>query len=169
MLLKNTDMRRARRGHIKIICNSVAFWYNARLMSSQERSLKNKGIEPTGHRTLVLKALQGSATVTTASDLLKSVRKKSSMDKVTLYRILDLFVSKNLARRLTLLNGTMAFEFIGKEEEPHPHFLCRVCGTIRCLGDMDVSGIKRQLSRTNKLNPDEIELKIEGVCSQCQT
>ena len=134
------------------------------------RELFSKGgIEHTRHRELVLGILSESDKAWTAKGVLEEVRKNRSIDKVTLYRILDLFVSKRILRKITSLTGTMVYEVVCDDHRPsHPHLICRNCGAIECLKDVDMEKLKLNLNGKMNVDREDIDLKIEGVCHFCE-
>ena len=134
------------------------------------RELFNKGgIEQTRHRELVLNILSESDKAWTAKSVLEEVRKNRTIDKVTLYRILDLFVSKRILRKITSLTGTMAYEVLCDDHRPsHPHLVCRICGEIECLTDVDMDQLNLTINDKMNVEREDIDLKIEGVCSFCE-
>ncbi|OGX08161.1 MAG: hypothetical protein A2Z88_09225 [Omnitrophica WOR_2 bacterium GWA2_47_8] len=133
---------------------------------SIEKLLIKSKVEATPHRAIVLKILSDFSRAVTPKDILEKIRKKESMDKVTLYRILDLFVKKGVIRRLINGQGTMCYEIICAEHNPlHAHFVCRECGDIACLHDIDLRNIKNRIKSSYR--EEDIDLKIEGVCVNC--
>jgi len=133
-----------------------------------EELLADHGIDTTLHRSTVLDVFIRDNRSRTPQDILEEVRKKKDIDKVTLYRILDLFVEKRIIRRITTFSGPMQYEILCEKHRPnHPHFVCRRCGQMECLDDMDLTGFKNQLKGKRKLKIEDIDLKLEGVCPEC--
>lgn len=129
---------------------------------------KNR-VELTPHRKIVFRILTSAKKALTPKDILKEIHRKAPMDKVTLYRILDLFVKKRIIRRITGFQGFIHYEINCEEHYPlHPHFVCRDCGDIECLNDLDLSGIRNTIKRKRRIQKEDIDLKLEGVCAKCQ-
>ncbi len=126
-------------------------------------------ITPTEHRSIVLKAIAHSPKVMAPKNILQKICKTVSIDKVTLYRILDLFVAKRILRRMAGQKGTMCYEVICEEHNPqHPHFVCRECGEMECLSGMDIKDLKQRLRRQRYIEDEDIDLKFEGICRNCK-
>ena len=129
---------------------------------------KRGGIEHTPHRELVLRIFADQHKALAPKDVLSTVRKKQAIDKVTLYRILDLFVAKGILRRFST-NGSTRYEINCEEHAPsHPHFVCRQCGEIECLHDFNLKNFKTEIKRYKNIEYEDIDLKLEGVCHQCK-
>ena len=127
------------------------------------------GIELTPHRKSVLTILTQSVRALSPKMILKEVSKKQSMDKVTLYRILDLFVERGILRRVSAVHGTAHYELSCEEHHPvHPHFVCRDCGMMECLDELDFTSVKNSLKKTRTIEAEDIDLKLEGLCVRCK-
>ena len=127
-------------------------------------------VASTVHRVGVLKVISRSPKAIAPRSLLQEIRKTTPIDKVTLYRILDLFVAKKILRRMTGQKGTMCYEVMCEKHNPqHPHFVCRTCGDMECLEGIDISDVKQRLRHTRYIEEEAIDLKLEGVCGKCRT
>ena len=136
---------------------------------NSHKLLKRAGIDLTAHRETILDAFLFAQKALTPQDILKKIRKLKSIDKVTLYRILDLFVNKRVLRKISAFNGPMRYEIICQEHHPiHPHFICRDCGHMECLNDMDISRIKNSIRHKRNFREEDIDLKLEGLCKECE-
>ncbi len=135
-----------------------------------DKLLVTKGVDPTLHRMIVLKAISDSGRVTTSKNLLDRIRRKQSIDKVTVYRILDLLVAKKIIRRLVNSQGTACYEIVCQQHNPHhPHLVCRACGNMECLNEIDLGVLKSRMRVKNSriFAEEDIDLKVEGMCVEC--
>ncbi len=131
--------------------------------------LQHKGVEPTAHRLKVLRVISDTDKALMPKDILKKLRHASDFDKVTLYRILDLFVAKKILRRLTSVDGNSCYEIICQEHNPtHAHFICRCCGVMKCLEGIDLGQLQSTIKRQIKLKHETLDLKLEGLCAACE-
>jgi Fur family ferric uptake transcriptional regulator len=134
-----------------------------------EELFKRGGIQSTLLRRSVLKALVQSNRALTPKGILSKVRKRRAIDKVTLYRILELFISRGILRRIATSEGCLFYEVVCQEHCPnHPHFVCRGCGEVKCLIDVDVQDLNDKIRYYRDREGEDIDLKWEGVCGQCQ-
>jgi Fur family transcriptional regulator, ferric uptake regulator len=130
--------------------------------------LTQKGIAPTEHRRLVYEIILKSSKALSAKAILKRVYHTSQMDRVTLYRILNLFTAKNIVKKIAPFNGAVCYEHVCDEHRPaHPHLICRRCGALECLDHMDVKRIKQHYFKNRLSGYEDIDIKLEGICGKC--
>lgn len=130
--------------------------------------LLSHGIEPTEHREAVLNIFTKAQKTLTAKYVLDKLHDKSGVDKVTIYRILDLFVQKKILKSVVASQGTMAYEIFCLEHRPvHPHFICRECGDIQCLEEISMKDLKFKIKPDRKIKGEEIEIRLQGLCAAC--
>ena len=134
-----------------------------------EAMLARAGIDPTPLRLAVAGVLVDEARALAAGDILALVRCKRQANKVTLYRILDLFVERGLARRHS--SGDRAQRYClepGFSGRPHCHAYCVRCGRMECLptavGLVDVAALGPMLA----MDVTAVEVRIDGVCARCR-
>jgi Fur family ferric uptake transcriptional regulator len=134
-----------------------------------EEILERKQIEATRHRKDVLEIFVHAPKAVKAKDVLERIRKASSIDKVTVYRILDLFVERDILKRINTLDGAMAYELVCAKHRPiHPHFFCRHCGEISCLEGLNWEAFKLQVERKSRVQCEDVDVRLEGVCKECR-
>jgi Fur family ferric uptake transcriptional regulator len=130
--------------------------------------LEGQGLDPTPLREAVLTSIGQESRPLTAAEILMTVQDKMSINKVTLYRILDLLVDRGLVKRLSA--GDRAFRYgMGetRHHPDHPHFVCGECGIMECL-EPDLLPMRlREMQAQDKRMIRNIELKFEGVCESC--
>ena len=137
--------------------------------SCNHELLKKHGVDLTDHRKRVFDVIAESSKALTPKVILDQIRQNHAMDKVTLYRILDLFVSKKIFRRIAGQPGQMHYEIVCEAHRPlHSHFVCRECGDIECLEDLPVKALKAKIKSHKRWQDNEIDLKFEGVCVECK-
>ena len=72
--------------------------------------LKRKDIAPTKLRRLTIKTLTLANKSLTPPEILKEIRKFQSINKVTLYRILDLLETKEIVRKILTSDDVSRYE-----------------------------------------------------------
>jgi Fe2+ or Zn2+ uptake regulation protein len=134
-----------------------------------ETLLARAEIEVTPLRLAVVRVLADQGRAMPAGDILELVRHAQKANKVTLYRILDLFVGKGLARRHS--SGGRAWHYClepGFSGRPHGHAYCVRCGRMVCLpatvGLVDVAALGPLLG----MDVVAVEVRIDGVCAVCR-
>lgn len=129
--------------------------------------LGRAGLGVTEHRLRILETIGNADNPLSAGEIFTIVGSNHSINRVTVYRILDNLVDHGLVQRLS--SGGRSF-FYGLApnafHSPHPHFYCQTCGRMNCLApetiSMDMQGL-----RTISGKIQNIEVRIDGVCRQC--
>ena len=132
--------------------------------------LENKNISITDLRRMTIKVLTIAKKSLTPAEILKQVREFQSMNKVTLYRILELLEKKEIVRRILTSDNISRYELIdplanGQQNLP-PHFSCRICKAIIPLDAHDIESIINTKLGKKFFGP--IEIAIEGICPNCR-
>ncbi len=129
------------------------------------------GLDPTPHRTWVLENLLAAGRAMAAPEMLEQAADRQGMNKVTLYRILDLLAAHGLLSRSA--GPERAFLYCagnggsGGEEGTHAHFCCTRCGRTFCLtlpsAVLDAGALRAALP----MQVERIGVTLEGVCDAC--
>lgn len=130
--------------------------------------LKEAGIEPTPNRIMVLTRLEERPAALTAGEILRYVRARRALNKVTLYRILELFVERGLALKHS--SGDRAFRYClgGKRSgAAHCHAYCRLCGRMECVPAAEAAPSLGGLTQSLLADVESVEIRIDGVCGRC--
>lgn len=130
--------------------------------------LRFAGLEATANRLHVLEAIGANSSPLTAMDIFKIVDRMQSINRVTVYRILDLLVEKKIVERLRV--GTRAAYYglaPNKNHASHPHFYCLHCGQMDCLPAESIVIDTEKLVKTFPGEIGKIEVRVDGVCKNC--
>ncbi len=132
--------------------------------------LKRKDISATKLRRLTIKVLTIANKSLTPSEILKEIRKIYAINKVTLYRILDLLEQKEIVRKMLTPDNVSRYELIDPlangKQSLSPRFICRICKTIIPI---DIPEIQSTINK--KLGSEfygPIEIAMEGICPNCR-
>lgn len=133
-------------------------------MDAQEM-LARAGLAPTDKRLLVVQALAMAGGPVTPQELLGLLG--AGLNRVTLYRILDLLVEHKLVIRHNA--GERAFRYcLRSGAAGHAHFTCSQCGHTECLDPRALGSGLNDLLTTLPMRVDTVELHFGGVCQVCQ-
>ncbi len=126
--------------------------------------LEHCGVAATENRLLVVRALSGADHPQTPLELLAQL--SGRMNRVTLYRILELLVERGVVARHNA--GERAFRYcLGRGVTGHSHFHCTRCGATQCLDSALLEpGLSRILSGL-PMRVDMAEVTLGGVCEGC--
>ena len=131
-----------------------------------EHRLKNKDINPTAMRLLVLDFLTKQAAAISLNDLEKGM---GPSDRITLYRTLKTFEEKGLVHSIE--DGTGATKYALCEDscdgdhhhDLHVHFYCNTCKETFCLPNTKIP----EIPLPKRFQSEEMNLIIKGICDQC--
>jgi Fur family ferric uptake transcriptional regulator len=99
-----------------------------------EELLSGANIEATPNRVSVLEAVGNNSFPLFAGDIYEIMKRISSINRVTVYRILDLLVEHGVVERIS--TGGIAFYNGLAPNDDHRqylHFYCKDCGQMDCL------------------------------------
>ncbi|GBC61031.1 transcriptional repressor [Desulfonema ishimotonii] len=133
-----------------------------------ESLLKKGGLASTTNRLSVLEVIGNSTAPLTAQDVFETLRRSRHVNRVTVYRILELLVEKKLLERIS--GGDRAFRYGmgGKAgQKNHPHFFCTGCGSMECLRPESIHFDMAAFVRTFTGEVEKVEVRIDGLCKNC--
>lgn len=132
--------------------------------------LQSVGLPGTARRELVLETIGNHRDVLRPSEILERVRKRISINRVTLYRILDLLVEKDLVRRLSAGDRTFRYGLAGTPRHPdHAHFHCVQCGLMECMEPAAVPLEVKKFRHLQSAKIQRVEIRLDGLCQACQS
>jgi len=138
------------------------------LKAAARERLKSKGEQWTDMRAAVFDALAQFDRPASAYDIAEEVSKVQGRRVAanSVYRILDLFVGANLARRVESANAYVANQ--------HPDCLhdcifliCDTCGQAVHIDDDSVSGGIRNAAATAGFSASRPVIEVRGTCGDC--
>jgi Fur family ferric uptake transcriptional regulator len=133
-----------------------------------EKLLTSANLEATDNRLHVLEVVGNNGFPLSAEDIFKTLARSSSINRVTVYRILDLLVDCSVVDRIS--TGGRAFYFglaPNDYHQPHPHFYCKRCGQMDCLNPESLSIDAKPLWKTFPGRIDKVEVRVDGICKNC--
>jgi len=131
-----------------------------------DETLKHHGLKATAARTAVLRALTQTATPLSVQTVVE--RLEGTADQATVYRALQAFVEKGIARRVDLGRGHASFELDGAAHHHH-HLVCTGCGTLEDVEDCDAAAFAEQALKRSKsfARVTRHSLELFGTCKAC--
>ncbi len=141
----------------------------ADLTHAAQATLEKAGEQWTTMRASVFEALAGFDKPASAYDIADAVSKREGRRVAanTVYRILDLFVGSNLARRVESANAYVA--------NAHPDCLhdciflvCDSCGQTTHLDDDRITKGVRSAASASGFTPVRPVIEVRGRCGDCE-
>ena len=140
------------------------------LVAAARDTMEKSGEQWTQMRGAVFEALASFDRPASAYDIAEKVSQTQGRRVAanSVYRILDLFVGANLARRVESANAYVAND--------HPDCLhdcifliCDRCGQTTHLDDDTLSGGVRAAAKQAGFSPDRPVIEVRGTCQDCKT
>ncbi len=138
------------------------------LIEEAAKALVDAGEQWTGMREEVFEALAARARPASAYDIAEDVSKSRGKRVAanSVYRILDLFVASNLARRIESANAYVA--------NPHPgcrhdciFLICDSCGKATHLDDDSLTGALVDAAHKAGFADIRPVVELRGLCGDC--
>lgn len=95
-------------------------------------------------------------------------QKVTSVNLVTVYRSLQQFHEKGLVQEFLGKNSVAQYEYISEKFHAHPHFECKECGMVSCLGGLSLQDTLYFSNMVSKHKVKNISITLNGVCEKCQ-
>ena len=139
------------------------------LKSAARKRLTQEGEQWTDMRAAVFEALASFDKPASAYDIAEAVSKAEGrrIAANSVYRILDLFVGANLARRVESANAYLANQ--------HPECLhdcifliCDTCGQTVHIDDDSLSGGVRKAAKSAGFSSARPVIEVRGTCGDCE-
>ncbi len=130
--------------------------------------LEDAGLKATVNRLKILEIVGNSNRPLSVPEISQTLSRTDVINRVTVYRILDLLVTQGLVDRLT--SGGRSFRYglaPNGNHLPHPHFYCKQCGQMECLNP---EGLEMNLDPIRRIFPriiDSFEVRLDGTCKTC--
>lgn len=125
--------------------------------------LEQTGLEPTLNRILVLSAVAAGQRPMTAAEVHADVLREHRLNRVTVYRILDLLAERGAVNRFN--SGERAQHYcVGRN---HSHFHCTACGRVQCIANEDLHFDESAVANALNLDISHVDLHLEGLCPAC--
>jgi len=134
-----------------------------------EQLLSRAGLVTTANRVSVLEVVGNNGFPLSAADIYKTLEQSIPINRVTVYRILDLLVDRGVIERIS--TGGRAFYYglaPNDHHRPHHHFYCKSCGQMDCLSPDSLNVDTASLWKTLPGRIDKVEVRIDGLCKNCE-
>ena len=100
------------------------------------------------------------------SDIERATKK---IDRVTIYRTLQVFTEKGIIHSIPALDGAARYALCnngcleGHHFDNHVHFVCTSCGTTQCIDHVNVPPIILPPG----YQTTQVEMVVTGICKTC--
>ena len=125
-------------------------------------------LEATNNRMRILEIIGDNPFPLSVKDICHILERGPVINRVTVYRILDLLVDHGVVDRIS--TGGRAFYYgmaPNQHHLAHPHFYCKHCGQMDCLSPESVTVDMETLLKTFPGKIDKLEIRVDGTCKNC--
>lgn len=130
--------------------------------------LESCNLSSTPNRLKVLEIIGNNNSPLCAQDIFETLIRTEDINRVTVYRILDLLVEKGVIDRIS--SGGRSFHYglaPNKNHPSHPHFYCKNCGNLECMNPQGIHLEVEEILRTFPGVIEKIEVRMDGICKTC--
>ena len=140
------------------------------LASAAQATMEQSGEQWTAMRAAIFDALASFDRPASAYDIADKVSQKQGRRVAanSVYRILDLFVNANLARRVESSNAYIANDHPGCLHDCI-FLICDTCGQTQHIDDDRLSGGVRAAAEQAGFAPERPVIEVRGRCGDCET
>lgn len=134
-----------------------------------EALLSAANLSATENRVRVLEVVGNNSYPLSAKDIFNTIDRSTRINRVTVYRILDLLVDHGVVERIS--TGGRAFYYglaANKHHKPHAHFYCTKCGQMDCLDPESLTVDMEDFIKTFPGHIEKVEVRIDGICKNCR-
>ncbi len=130
--------------------------------------LEKSGLGATSHRLKVLEIIGNNNSPLSAREIYNTLNRTDEINRVTVYRILELLVGNGLIDRIS--SGERSFRYglaPNENHEPHAHFYCTECGNLECLNPESLRLDMDPIQRTFPGKVRNVHIRLDGLCETC--
>lgn len=129
--------------------------------------LQKAGFKVTPGRVAIINLLQQQGRPLSQQEIDDYLVHSFQLNEVSIYRALEAFLKAGLVHRVITEDRVYRYAIClcGSSGHCHPHFICRACGRIECLGDQDIPCLPEV---EEQYQVEEREYYLRGLCSQCR-
>ncbi len=130
--------------------------------------LQDRDLDSTQNRMKVFEIIGNSPRPLSAQEICEAVNQSQDINRVTVYRILDLLVENRLVDRISA--GDRSFRYglaPNANHRPHAHFYCTGCGKMECLSPESPLLDMEPLDAILPGVIERVEVRLDGTCKAC--
>lgn len=130
--------------------------------------LKSSSLSITEGRKKILSMFLQADGALSHADIEKEADEK--MDRITIYRTLQAFVSKGIIHIIPTTDNSIQYALCkdecseGHHHDKHVHFVCNECHTTYCLDHVDIPHVKLPAG----FSETQTDVIVNGLCAKCK-
>ena len=136
-------------------------------------AIASRGFRLTGPRKAVVDVLVDRGVPMSVAEVQRDLKGRR-VNLVSIYRSLNLLCELGLLRVADASKGGQRFELAEQFTGHHHHLVCQVCGSVQdldgcLLADDALDGLRQRVRRLRSFRLTGHDLKLVGVCGQCDS
>jgi len=124
-----------------------------------------ESLRMTTPRMAVFETMQSAETPLSIGDI---VRKCPAIDRVSIYRTIDLFITLDIAEVVTV-GWKKQYELTSPFLSHHHHLFCTNCGSLIDIHSKKLEQAIAAVARDYDFTPSEHKFEVSGLCKKCQS
>jgi Fur family ferric uptake transcriptional regulator len=139
----------------------------AKISHDCKDELNEVDLRATPARIAVMKFLESADSPVDVSMVKEYLDKqKIDADSATVFRIMNMFTDKGIAKQISFNEGKFRYELASRED--HHHLLCTNCGRIEDFSDCAIPELEKDIQDKKKFQVKSHSLEFFGLCRDCQ-
>lgn len=130
-----------------------------------KKELKNADLKITPARLAAMEVFTIHKKPIDAQHIINDLQKGLTVDRVTVYRMLNTFSEKNLIRKISFGENKTLYEL---NISDHHHLICQKCKRVEDVADCDISSFEKNIKKRKGFAVSSHSLEFFGICVHCQ-
>lgn len=129
--------------------------------------LKEASLKATPARLAILKLLESTDKPVDVAAIRSFVRESHSQtNPATIFRILNSFTKRGLAKQVYLNEAKARYERASKMD--HHHLICESCGKVEDISDCAINELEKDIKKKKDFLVKSHSMEFFGLCHRCQ-
>lgn len=129
------------------------------------KTLSAHKLKSTEARVALLEDLKTHDKPVDAQHLIEHLQKTLDVDRVTVFRMLNILTEHGILRKVELGEGKARYELASTD---HHHLICENCGEIEDVSDCNLIGLEEEIQMKKHFLIKRHSLEFFGLCNNCQ-
>jgi len=129
-----------------------------------EETLSSHHLKITGKRKALVELIAKAKKPVDAQFLIEHLQKDQDVDRVTVFRILNILTEHGILRKLEFGEGKARYELNSSD---HHHLICESCGSVEDVSDCNIGELEAEISKKKNFHIKRHSLEFFGLCDRC--
>lgn len=133
-------------------------------MTDIAETLSSHKLKTTEARLALIELVKRAEKPVDAQYLIEHLQKEIDIDRVTVFRILNILTDHDILKKLEFGEGKARYEM---NDQEHHHLICESCGAIEDVSDCNISGLEEEIGKKKGFYIKRHSLEFFGLCANC--